>query len=434
MPHNFESQANLIPAGVSGNVVHIPVSANVDPPPLRTTQLLIRCHRINAAYEKINNNSIAKVGWGLFIAYGMALYNYLKESGQGNQATAVASAIVSLICNMLISYAYCLKAPFVAAAILVDMRKNIIQSLSVFAALAASGALTAQLINGQPLLWQILIGISAFANYLLTRTSGIVDNNNSAKNNALTVMVGIGVLCPLGYIWVSDIQDLFGAPTILDMASNHLSIKSYMAGSATAIFGIVGALLTMLFYCQAIKSIPQKMRALYHSWCHFIGNNLGFDPNSMKVKVISGLLTTITAGLLGYTGYYSMEGFNVAVLTALQCMPNSGELCWLTNALGLSSALIDFLAKTQQCITGLVNTSALVPAFKKFLQSLTVNISSNHPVPAIPSNDTPNCSINHDASPPDDSASSLPFFSQALQAGPTYNTFAQEPPNNPCIS
>lgn len=334
----------------------------------RVPTVLESSPRINAWYERLNDSQLLKVFYAMAMSIPMASYNLRKEMVKGNLSAGIGSGLVSLGCNMLVSYEFCLKSPFLAAAILSEIRKRPKLALTVVAGLMASGALTAQLVHEQPVEWAVPISL-AFLNYAATRLSGLVDNNRSWKGNLAMGAVGVLSFFPLVDIWMGDTASLFSMPSIPRMVSDHLAVGSYVGGSFAAIFGAVGSIITTLFYCQAISSIPDKIKTLYESWSNLLEQNIGFGPASSKI--LGGFLAMITAGVLGYVGYYSMAGFGVAVSAALQCAP-AGELCWLSNLLDISSAWIDVLATFQQVVSGLVNTSALIPAFSKFVEKCTV--------------------------------------------------------------
>lgn len=331
--------------------------------------------RINYFYERVNNSKLAKFSWALCVSYGMAAYNFRKEVEKGNLSAGISSASVSLICNILVSYEFCLKSPFLAAAVLSEIHKNPKLSLVVVSALISSGALTAQLIHEQPVAWQVAIGTSAFLNYAATRLAGLIDNDRSLASNAFIGSVGLATFFPLVYIWLTDTASLFSSPSIPKMITTPLAKGAYVAGSTVAIFGAIGSFITTLFYCQAISSVPKKVKLLYEAWCDLLEKDLGLGANSSKL--LGGFLALITAASLSYVGYYSMAGFYLAILTALECTSVSGELCWLTQALDLSSIWIDVLATFQQVITGMVNASALIPAFTKFLKLATIQSGSS---------------------------------------------------------
>ncbi len=340
------------------------------------SDLLQRSPRVFRLYNTMNKSKLAKLLWALSVSSGMALYNYRKEVEKGNPTTGITSASVSLACNILVSYEFCLKSPFLAAAALSELHKNPKLSLVVLLALISSGALTAQLIHEQPIIWEALIGSSAFLNYAATRLTGLIDNNRSWKGNALMGSVGLVAFSPLVCIWLGDTASLFSSLSIPKMITSpsSLSVGTYAAGGAVVLFGAIGSFITTLFYCQAISSVPKKLNLLYQAWCNLLEHNLGFGAKSSQL--LGGSLALITAASLSYVGYYSMAGFYLAVLTALECTPVEGELCWFTKAVDLSSLWMDVLCIFQQVITGMVNASALIPAFTKFIECATVKTES----------------------------------------------------------
>lgn len=345
-------------------------------------ELLHSAPSINRLYEKMNNSSIAKFIWASSVAVGMALYNYRKETVSGNSTSGISSAAISLGCNICVSYEFCLKSPFLAIAALSRLHKKPSKSLlNVILALIASGALTAQLVHQQPLIWSMLIGSSAFLNYSATRLWGLIDNDRSWKGNLVLGSTGIAVFFPLVCVWMGDTASLFSAPSLPKMVSHNLDRGLYVAGSASALFGIVGSFITVIFYCQAAKSVPAKLKILYHAWRDLLHHNLGMSNNFSGV--LGGIFAFMTAACLGYVGYYSMTGFYFAVLSALACSPVVGEMCWFTSALNLSLSWADILATLQQVLVGLVNTGALIPIFVKFLDKLTFfsNTTVNRSLP-----------------------------------------------------
>ncbi len=325
----------------------------------RIQTILDSSPRTKAWYEWSNGKHIVKLIGGVVAAAPMAMYNLIKEIEKGNLSAGIGSAIVSFGCNMAIFYSFeLIKSPFFAFAILSESCKRPTLAVVVVAGLTASGALTAQLVHGQPVKWAVPISL-AFVNYAATRLVGLVDNNRSWRGNLAMGGVGLVLFSPLVSIWMGDTASLFSMPSIPKMVSDHLTVGSYVGGSFAAAFGAIGSIITVLFYCQAISSIPGRIEALYEGLSNFFEQYMGFGPTSSKM--LSGFLTVITIGALSYGGYYSMAGFGVAVSAALQCTP-AGELCWLSNLLDISSAWIDFLAIFEQAASGLVNASALISA------------------------------------------------------------------------
>ena len=86
--------------------------------------LLAASPKIKYLYEKMDGSKIAKTGYSGLISLGMALYSYRKEKAEGDISTAISSAVVSLACNILVSYEFCLKSPFLAASVLSEIRKT----------------------------------------------------------------------------------------------------------------------------------------------------------------------------------------------------------------------------------------------------------------------------------------------------------------------
>ena len=337
--------------------------------PHQSQELLNNSPRIHRLYEKMNDSKAAKFIYALAVSSGMAMYNYRKEAVQGAYAKGASSAAVSLACNILVSYEFCLKSPFLAAAVLSEIHKKPKLSLVVLSALIASGSLTAQLIHSQPATWAAAIGSSAFLNYAATRLSGLIDNDRSAVGNLAIGGIGLAAFSPLVCIWLGDTASLVSAPSIPKMIAGGLNTAAYASGTAAAALGALGSFITTLFYCQAIKGVPGKIKALYDAWQELLETKLSMGSKSSAVA--AGFLALITAGAMGYAGYYSMTGFYVAILNALQCSSTPGELCWLTNAVGLSSAAMDFIATVEQILSGMVNTSAIIPPFAKMLKAVS---------------------------------------------------------------
>ncbi len=175
------------------------------------------------------------------------------------------------------------------------------------------------------------------------------------------------------------------------MLTNSFRETTYIEGGATAALGSIGSFITVLFYCQAIKSLPKKINLLYKACFNLIKDKTNLGINSSKA--FAGFLALIATASLGYLGYYSMTGFYIAVLTAFQCTPNPGELCWLTNSLELSSLWVEALARFQQAATGMINTSALVPAITKLLNKLNSTNKIEHKVQLT--NSPPTQTISH---------------------------------------
>lgn len=172
---------------------------------------------------------------------------------------------------------------------------------------------------------------------------------------------------------MSDTARFFSAPSIPKMISDRLGASEYASGVAVAAFGAMGSFIEVLFFCQAIKGIPAKTRALYNAWRDLVEKNLGLGPKASAIT--GGILALMTASCLGYVGYYAVVGYYVAVSSALSCSPRGGELCWLSNALNLSVAAMDFIATVQQIGIGMINTSAIIPVFTKLLEAATVKHS-----------------------------------------------------------
>ncbi len=164
---------------------------------------------INHYFEKLNSSKTAKLAWALSVSSGMALYNYRKEIMEGSLSDAVLSSLVSLSCNIFVSYEFCLKSPFLAAAILSKLHKNPKSAIVVLAALISSSALTAQLVHQQPITWATTIGTSAFLNYAATRLTGLIDNDRSFTSNAGLGLLGLATFSPLVCVWLGDAASLF---------------------------------------------------------------------------------------------------------------------------------------------------------------------------------------------------------------------------------
>lgn len=238
------------------------------------------------------------------------------------------------------------------------------------AALSSAGSSTAQLVQGQPAFWSALIGSTTFVNIASTNLAGLIDNDRSLLKNLAVGGLGLVVFSPLACIWMGDTARLFSVQSIPKMISGNLDASGYAAGSAEAAFGAMGSFIEVLFFCHAIKGIPAKVMALYDAWRDLLKENLSLGAKSSAV--LGGFLALITAAAIGYVGYYSMSGYYIAILNALKCSSAAGELCWLSNALDLSSIAIDFIAKVQQACVGMVNASAIVPVFTKLLQAATI--------------------------------------------------------------
>ncbi len=314
---------------------------------------LIEYPKIKSTYEFMNNNAFVKLLYVLATAGGMAAYNYKKDKDAGEPLEGLTSGFISLVCNMAIGYEYCLKSPFQATVILAEGREKPGNLFLIFLGIVASITLTAQLVHKQPPEWAIPIALSAFLNYFGTRISGLYAHQQTINEAAMTIAVTGIVLFPLVMIWLQDTAALFDSKddSISNIIKDYINgelidKKSYAIATGLFILGALGSAITLLFYGNAIKSIPGKISELYNTL-------------RMCTKFLDGLLSFILVSGVGSLGYYSMDGFGVSIRNGLE---SGGEIDYLSSEF---DSMIEFII---QFIVGLINTSAMIPAVTKVVE------------------------------------------------------------------